>query len=137
MSNMPQSPVDWGDTPPPNDGRSPRPPVSFWVVLRVVVMVFGLLSLAFWGYYSWPFPMPAILFMVAAPGFAALVWFLFRSPRSPLGTDPVGKAIVEIALIVAASGAWVSIGFPWVGLVFFVAAAASGIVQFRKDTADG
>lgn len=104
-------------------------------MLRIVVAVFGLVSLAYWGYISWPFPMPAILFMIAAPGFAALVWYLFRSPRSPVDTDPVGKAIVEIALVVAASGAWLSIGHPWIGLVFFILAAASGIVTFRRELA--
>lgn len=109
--------------------------MSFWAVLRVVVAVFGLVSLAYWGYISWPFPMPAILFMIAAPGFAALVWYLFRSPRSPVDTDPVGKAIVEIALVVAASGAWLSIGHPWIGLVFFILAAVSGIVTFRRELA--
>jgi hypothetical protein len=131
--HAPRSPVDWGDDPPAPHG--PRLQITFWSVLRVAVLVFGLFSLIFWGYISWPFPVPGLFFMIAAPAFAALVWFFFRSPRSPLGTDPVGKAIVEIALVVAAAGSWLSIGHPLIGLAFFVAAAVSGIVTFRKEMA--
>ncbi|WIB59886.1 YrdB family protein [Curtobacterium sp. MCLR17_007] len=134
MSNAPQSPVDWSDTPDPHDDAvSPRR-VDVWSVLRVVVCVFGLLSLATWGYYAWPFPMPGLLFVIGAPLFAAVVYFLFRSSRSPIETDIVGKTIVEVALIVAAGGAWISIGHPVVGLVFVLVAATSGVVTFRRET---
>ncbi|QKS21807.1 hypothetical protein HUN58_19735 [Curtobacterium sp. Csp1] len=70
MTNAPQSPVDWGEVPPPTEpaaSRRPSPPVSAWTVLRVVVCAFGLLSLAYWGYLAWPFPFPGVLFMVGAP----------------------------------------------------------------------
>jgi hypothetical protein len=130
--SAPQSPVDWGDAPDPHAIRRRR--VDAWGVLRIVVCAFGLLSLATWGYFAWPFPMPAILFMVGAPVFAAVVWFFFRSPASPIETDIVGKTIVEVALVIAAGGCWVSIGHPVVGLVFVVVAALSGVVQFRKET---
>jgi len=130
--SAPQSPVDWGDTPDPHAIRSRR--VDGWRVLRIVVCTVGLLSLAYWGYLAWPFPMPGILFMIGAPVFAALVWYLFRSPASPIETDVVGKTIVEVALVVAAGGCWVSIGHPVVGLVFVLVAALSGVVQFRRET---
>jgi hypothetical protein len=65
--------------------------------------------------------------------FAAVVWYFFRSPRSPIETDVVGKTIVEVALIVAAGGAWISIGHPVVGLVFVVVAAVSGVVASRRE----
>jgi len=73
--------------------------------------------------------------MIGAPLFAAVVWFLFRSPRSPIDTDIVGKVIVETALVVAAAASWLSIGHPVVGLVFLVVAAVSGIVTFRREAA--
>ncbi len=130
--SAPQSPVDWGDTPDPHAIRRRR--VDAWGVLRIVVCAFGLLSLAMWGYFAWPFPMPAILFMIGAPVFAAVVWYFFRSPASPIQTDVVGKTIVEVALVIAAGGCWISIGHPVVGLVFIVVAALSGVVQFRKET---
>ncbi|MFJ3378939.1 YrdB family protein [Curtobacterium sp. NPDC090217] len=134
MSNAPRSPMDWGDTPDPSAIGKPRREFDAWKVLRVVVCTFGLLSLAYWGYIAWPFPMPGILFMIGAPVFAIVVWYLFRSPRSPIETDAVGKTIVEVALIVAAGGCWISIGHPVVGLVFIVVAAVSGIVTFRRET---
>jgi hypothetical protein len=130
----PQSPVDWGDVPPPGAvRRPPRQPLDAWAVLRIVVQVFGLLSLATWGYLAWPFPMPGIVFMIAAPLFAAVVWYFFRSPRSPIETDVVGKTIVEVALVVAAGACWISIKLPLVGLVFVVVAAVSGVVAFRRE----
>ncbi len=134
MTNAPQSPVDWGDVPPPTE-----PPVRHrtdpWTVLRVAVCAFGLFSLAFWGYWSWILPWPGYLFAVGAPLFAAVVWYLFRSPRSPIDTDVVGKVIVETALVVAAGACWVSIGLPLVGLVFVLVAALSGVIAFRRETA--
>lgn len=130
--SAPQSPVDWGDTPDPHAIRARR--LDAWRVLRIVVCAFGLFSLAFWGYWSWQLPLPGYLFMVGAPLFAAVVWFFFRSPASPIETDIVGKTIVEVALVIAAGGCWVSIGHPVVGLVFVVVAAVSGVVQFRKET---
>ena len=135
MTNAPQSPVDWGDVPPPVDADRPRRRVSGWTVLRIVVCAFGLFSLAFWGYWSWILPWPGYLFAIGTPLFAALVWFLFRSPRSPIDTDVVGKVIVETALVIAAGACWVSIGLPLVGLVFVLVAALSGVVAFRRETA--
>ncbi|WIE75362.1 YrdB family protein [Curtobacterium sp. MCSS17_007] len=134
MTNAPQSPVDWNDVPPPSDAAPARRRVSGWTVLRVFVCAFGLLSLAYWGYLSWPFPFPGVLFMVGAPLFAAVVWFLFRSPRSPIDTDVVGKVIVETALVIAAGATWISLGHPVVGLVFVLVAALSVVVAFRRET---
>lgn len=130
---VPQSPVDWGDTPDPHAVRPRR--AAGWRVLRIVVCAFGLFSLANWGYWAWPFPMPAVFFIIGTPVFAALVWYLFRSPASPVETDVVGKVIVETALVVAAGATWIAIGHPVVGLVFIVVAAFSGVVAFRRETA--
>ncbi|MFJ4296007.1 YrdB family protein [Curtobacterium sp. NPDC089689] len=129
--SVPQSPVDWSETPDPHAVQPRRP--GAWDVLRAVVCGFGLFSLGYWGYLAWPYPLPAVFFIVGAPLFAAVVWFFFRSPRSPIETDIVGKTIVEVALVVAAGAAWVSIGHPVVGLVFVVVAAVSGVVQFRRE----
>ncbi|MBF4615643.1 YrdB family protein [Curtobacterium sp. VKM Ac-1376] len=135
MTNAPQSPVDWEPVPDPAAVGQPRRRFDGWQVLRVAVMVFGLLSLAFWGYWSWSVPFPAYPFMIGAPLFAAVVWYFFRSPRSPIETDIVGKTIVEVALVVGAGATWISIGRPVVGLVFIVVAALSGLIAFRRETA--
>lgn len=133
MRDAPRSPVDPGDDHPV--AAAPQRRVDAWTVLRVLVCAFGLLSLAYWGYLTWPFPMPGVLFMVGAPLFAAVVWYLFRSPRSPIETDLVGRTIVEVALVIAAGATWISLGHPVVGLVFIVVAAVSGIVASRRETA--
>ncbi|ROP72254.1 YrdB family protein [Curtobacterium sp. PhB115] len=135
MTNAPKSPVDWGEVPDPSAVGKPRRQFDGWRVLRIIVCAFGLLSLAYWGYIAWPYPMPSILFLVGAPVFAAVVWYFFRSPASPIETDVVGKTIVEVALVVAAGGCWIAIGHPVVGLVFIVIAALSGVVAFRRETA--
>jgi hypothetical protein len=134
MSNTPRSPMDWDATPDPHVARPVRRRVDAWTVLRVVVLAFGLFSLGFWGYWSWQLPLPGYLFMIGTPLFAAVVWYCFRSPRSPIETDVVGKTIVEVALIVAAGGAWISIGHPVVGLVFIIVAAVSGVVASRRES---
>ena len=135
MPDAPRSPVDPGDDPAPASASTPRRPADVWTVLRFLVCAFGLLSLAYWGYLAWPYPFPAVFFIVGAPLFAAVVWYLFRSPRSPIETDVVGKTVVETALVVAAGATWISLGHPVVGLVFVVVAAVSGVVAFRQETA--
>ncbi|WP_159570417.1 YrdB family protein [Curtobacterium sp. 18060] len=135
MTNAPQSPVDWESVPGPAPAGRQRRPFDVWRVLRVLVCTFGLVSLAFWGYWSWQLPLPGYLFMVGAPLFAAVVWYFFRSPASPIETDIVGKTIVEVALVTAAGATWISIGHPVVGFVFIVIAALSGVIAFRRETA--
>ncbi|QWS33532.1 YrdB family protein [Curtobacterium aetherium] len=135
MRDAPRSPVDPGDDPVPASASTPRRPADVWTVIRFLVCAFGLLSLAYWGYLAWPYPFPAVFFIVGAPLFAAVVWYLFRSPRSPIETDVVGKTVVETALVVAAGATWISLGHPVVGLVFVVVAAVSGVVAFRRETA--
>ncbi len=130
--STPQSSLDPGSQPP---ATPPARRVDAWTVLRVLVCTFGLLSLAYWGYLTWPFPLPGVLFMIGAPLFAAVVWYLFRSPRSPIETDVVGKTIVEVALVVAAGASWLSLRHPVVGLVFIVVATVSGIVTARRESA--
>jgi hypothetical protein len=130
--SIPQSPLDPGSQP---RATPPARRVDVWTVVRVLVCAFGLFSLAYWGYLTWPFPLPGVLFMIGAPLFAAVVWYLFRSPRSPIETDVVGKTIVEVALVVAAGASWLSLRHPVVGLIFIVVATVSGIVTARRESA--
>jgi hypothetical protein len=125
------------DTPkrrPGRPGGDPRP-IKGNDVLRLLLEIFALFSLAFWGYLAWPFPFPSIFFIIGLPGFAVVLWALFRSPRAVVKNDPVGKAIVEIAVMGAATYTWFSLGIPIVGAVFGVLALVSGIVNFRRENA--
>ncbi len=104
-------------------------------VLRFLLELFALFSLGFWGYLAWPFPVPGVFFMIGTPLFAAVVWGLFRSPKAVLPVDPVGKVLVEIFVMGAAVGAWFMLGYPIVGLLFGVVAAASGVINGRREFA--
>ncbi len=118
-------------------GTPPRPIVTAYEILRVTLELFALFSLGFWGYLAWQFPLPAVFFMIGAPLFAAVVWRLFRSPKAVFPLDPVGRVLVEVFIMGAAVATWFMLGYPIVGLVFGVAAAASGIVSARREFSTG
>ncbi|MES2094317.1 MAG: YrdB family protein [Actinomycetota bacterium] len=105
-------------------------------ILRVAIQIFALLSLGFWGYLAWPFPWPGVLFMVGAPLFAIVVWALFRSPRAVFPLDVVGRGLVELFVMGASVAVWFMLGYPIVGLVFGIVAAASGVIAGRAEIAE-
>ncbi|WP_423922410.1 YrdB family protein [Frigoribacterium sp. 2-23] len=127
------------DVPPssPADGRGPGGlggrRITALDVVRFASEVFAFVSLGVWGYYAWPFPWPGVLFMIGAPLFAVVVWGLFRSPRAPIATDSVGKALVEIAVMGAVVVAWFMLGHPVVGGVFAVVALVTGVLVSRRE----
>jgi hypothetical protein len=114
---------------------TPAPPTPLGVndILRFLIQLFALLSLAFWGYMAWPFPWPAFAYIVGAPAFAALVWWLFRSSKAPLPLDPVGKALIEILIMGSVVAAWLMLDYPIVAAAFGVLAAVSGIIHGRAE----
>lgn len=104
-------------------------------VLRFLLELFAVFTLGYWGYLAWPFPWPGALFMIGTPLFAIIVWGLFRSPRARVPLDPVGRGIVEIAVMGSAVIAWAMLGEPLVALVFGVVALASGTINLRREMA--
>lgn len=104
-------------------------------VLRFLLELFAFFSLGYWGYLAWPFPWPGALFMIGTPLFAIVVWGLFRSPRARIPLDPVGRALVEIAVMGSATIAWAMLGQPVVAIVFGVVALVSGIINLRSELA--
>ncbi|HNP16025.1 MAG: YrdB family protein [Salinibacterium sp.] len=105
------------------------------LVLRFLLELFAVFTLGYWGYLAWPFPWPGALFMIGTPLFAIIVWGLFRSPRARVPLDPVGRGIVEIAVMGSAVIAWAMLGEPLVALVFGVVALASGTINLRREMA--
>ncbi|TFD06705.1 DUF2568 domain-containing protein [Cryobacterium sp. TMT1-2-2] len=102
-------------------------------MLRFVLELFAFVSLGIWGFVAWPLPWPGILFGLATPAFAILVWALFRSPRAVFRLDPFGKAVIEIAIFGSAALAWWDLGFPIITVIFAVVATASGVISGRKE----
>lgn len=102
-------------------------------VLQFLLELFAFASLGIWGFLAFPLPWPGVLIGIAAPLLAILVWALFRSPKAVFRIDLFGRALVEIAIFSAAALAWVGLGQPIVAIVFAVVAAASGIVNGRKE----
>lgn len=127
------TPTDPAPSPAPARGG----PVAALDVVRFVTLILAFLSLGFWGYLAWPFPFPSLAFMIGAPLFAIVVWGLFRSPRAPVPTDAVGKALVEIAIMGAVVAAWAMLGYPVVAVAFAVLAGVTGVLAFRRDTRRG
>ena len=102
-------------------------------VVRFLLELFALFSLGYWGYLAWPFPWPGVLFMIGTPLFAAIVWGLFRSPKARFPLDPVGRGIVEIAIMGSATIAWAMLGYPYIAVVFGVLALLSGFINMRAE----
>jgi hypothetical protein len=116
-----------------------HPPQAFRIgpndILRFLLELFALFSLGYWGYLAWPFPLPAVFFMIGAPLFAAVVWGLFRSPKAVFPLDPAGRALVEILVMGSAVAAWFMLGLPIVGIVFGIIALVSGVINGRTEIA--
>jgi hypothetical protein len=104
-------------------------------ILRFLLEIFAIVTLAIWGFTRWELPWPGVLIGIAAPAVAILLWALFRSPRAVFHVDAFGKAIVEIAVFGAAALAWWDMGQPIVAAVFAVVATVSGIINGRKELA--
>lgn len=101
-------------------------------VVRLLVELFALFSFGFWGFVAWPLPWN-IVFGIATPVFALLVWALFRSPKAVVRLDAFGKGLVEIAIMGAAALVWLTMGQWIIALVFGVVATVSGVIQGRRE----
>lgn len=101
--------------------------------MRILLKVFALFSLGYWGYLAWPFPLPAVLFMIGVPLFAAVLWRLFRSPKAVFPLDAIGRAIIEIFVMGAAVATWFMLSSPGIGSVFAAIAVLSGVINARAE----
>lgn len=100
-------------------------------IVRVIVLLVALASLAIWGLTAWPMPW-AVVVAIGAPLIVLLVWALFLSPRPVLAVHPFIRAIVELAVYASVTIAWWSLGQTWLGLGFGVVAVAVGVVAGRR-----
>jgi hypothetical protein len=101
-------------------------------VLRFLLELFAVFSLAFWGFVAWPLPWNIVV-GILAPLLAIVLWALFRSPKAVFAIDPFGRAVVEIVVMASAALAWLGLGQPIVAGVFALVATVSGVVNGRKE----
>ena len=112
---------------------APEPKVGFNDLLRFLLEIFAIVTLGIFGFTAFELPWPGILLGIGLPALAILLWGLFRSPKAVFHVDVFVKALVEIAVFSAAAIAWWLMGQPVVAVVFAVVAAASGIINGRRE----
>ncbi|MFL1999870.1 MULTISPECIES: YrdB family protein [unclassified Microbacterium] len=128
---MPETPNVRAEA-PLQPGMRPRPSVA--EIGAFLCGLFAFATLALWGFLAWPLPWN-IVFGIAAPVVAILVWALFVSPRAVLAVHPFVRAIVELLVYAAATVAWWNMGQVWVGIAFAIIAITCGLFAGRRRLA--
>lgn len=111
-----------------------RPNITPLDIVRSVVLVVAVGTLALWGFATWPLPWNVIL-GIGAPVIVILVWALFLSPRPVLRLHPFLRAVVELMIYVGVTIAWWLMDQPIVGIAFAVVAVGTGVVSGRRRIA--
>lgn len=109
-----------------------RPEITAIDVVRTIVLVVAVGSLALWGFAAWDLPWNVIL-GIGAPVVVLLVWALFLSPRPVLGLHPFLRAAVELLIYVGVTIAWWSMDQALIGSAFAVVAIGTGVVSGRRS----
>lgn len=108
-----------------------RPNIAALDVVRSIVLVVAVGSLALWGFATWPLPWNIVL-GIGAPLIVILVWALFLSPRPVLRVHPFLRAAVELLIYVGVTIAWWLMDQPLIGVAFAVVAVGAGVVTGRR-----
>ncbi|GGM43627.1 YrdB family protein [Microbacterium saperdae] len=108
-----------------------RPVITVIDVVRAIVLVLAIATLALWGFATWPFPWNVVL-GIGTPVVVLLVWALFLSPRPVLRVHPFLRAAVELLIYVGVTIAWWSMGQALIGTAFGVVAIAAGVISGRR-----
>lgn len=108
-----------------------RPAISALDIVRAVVLVAAIASLALWGFAAWTLPWNIIL-GIGAPVVVILVWALFLSPRPVLRLHPFLRALVELLIYVGVTIAWWSMGQALIGTAFALVAVVTGVLSGRR-----
>lgn len=111
-----------------------RPTITALDVIRSIVLVISVATLALWGFATWPLPWNIVL-GIGAPVLVILVWALFLSPRPVLRLHPFLRAAVELLIYVSVTIAWWLMDQPVIGLAFALVAVGAGVVSGRRRIA--
>lgn len=109
-----------------------RPVITVLDVIRTIVLVLAIGSLALWGFATWTFPWNIVV-GIGAPLVVLLVWALFLSPRPVLRVHPFLRAAVELLIYVGVTIAWWSMDQALIGSAFGVVAIATGLITGRRS----
>ena len=108
-----------------------RPAVTPLDIIRTLVLLVALASLALWGFATWPFPWNIVI-GIAAPAVVLVLWALVLSSKPVLRLHPFLRALVELLIYVGVTLAWWSMGSTWIGIAFGVVAVATGVIAGRR-----
>lgn len=111
-----------------------RPALTALDIVRVVVLIAAIASLALWGFASWDLPWNIVI-GVGVPVVALLLWALFLSPRPVLRVHPFLRAVVELFIYVGVTIAWWSMGQALIGTAFALVAVVAGVLSGRRALA--
>lgn len=120
---QPQAPA----APAPAPGN-PRRTGGVVDLVRLIVTLAAVVSVATWGFLAFDIPWNIIV-GIAAPLITVLVWALFVSPRPVVRTHVFAQAAIELLVYASATAAWWSLGQPWIGLAFGVVAISVGLTS--------
>ncbi len=109
-----------------------RPNINALDIVRVIVLVIAIGTLALWGFATWPLPWNIVL-GIGAPVLVLLAWALFLSPRPVLRLHPFLRAAVELLIYVGVTIAWWLMDQPVIGLGFAVVAVVAGVISGRRS----
>ncbi|MBY6060431.1 YrdB family protein [Microbacterium esteraromaticum] len=108
-----------------------RPNVTPLDIIRVLVLLAALASLALWGFATWAMPW-SIVVGIGAPLIVLVLWALVLSSKPVLRLHPFLRALVELLIYVGVTLAWWSMGSAWIGIAFAVVAVATGVIAGRR-----
>lgn len=109
-----------------------RPSVTPLDIIRVLVLLAALASLALWGFATWPLPWNIVV-SIGAPVVVLVLWALVLSSKPVLRLHPFLRAFVELLIYVGVTLAWWSMGSAWIGIAFAVVAIAAGVIAGRRS----
>ncbi|WP_029149439.1 YrdB family protein [Microbacterium indicum] len=108
-----------------------RPRITLLDVLRLLSELLAFGSLALWGFFAWPQPW-AVVFGIATPVVAILVWAFFLSPKAVIAVPSYVRALIELVIFASATVALWALSFPWAGLAVGVFCVAVGLLVGRR-----
>lgn len=108
-----------------------RPNITPLEIIRVIVLLVAVVSLALWGFFGWDMPWN-IVAGIGTPLIVLVIWGLFLSPRPVLRVHPFLRALVELLVYVAVTIAWWSMGQGWIGIGFAIVAITAGVIAGRR-----